>query len=330
MIITRTPFRISFVGGGSDMETFYSRHQGAVLSTSIDKYMYISSHKFFFKDQLRVKYSKTETVNNVEELKHPILRESLKKAGIRGGIEISSIADIPAGTGMGSSSSFTVGLLHNLFAINRQYISAEELAKGACEIEIGILKEPIGKQDQYAAAYGGLNIFYFNTDGTVRVEPLSINNDVYSGLQENLIMFYIGNQRKASNILSEQKQNASQEDKFNTLKSMVGLVSELRDSLYKERINDFGKLLHENWILKQKLASQISNDEIQQIYDTGLKNGAEGGKLLGAGGGGFFLFYCEKQKQQKLKDSLKPLYNFDFKFDQDGSKLIYFADEQFK
>jgi D-glycero-alpha-D-manno-heptose-7-phosphate kinase len=329
MIITRTPFRISFVGGGSDMETFYSRHQGAVLSTSIDKYMYISSHKFFFKDQLRVKYSKTETVNKVEELKHPILREAIKKAGIMGGIEISSIADIPAGTGMGSSSSFTVGLLHNLFAINRQYISAEELASSACEIEIDILKEPIGKQDQYAAAYGGLNILYFNTDGTVRVEPLSIKNEVYNGLQKNLIMFYVGNQRKASIILNEQKQNASREDKFNTLKSMVGLVPELRDCLYKERINDFGKLLHENWILKQKLASQISNDEIQEIYDTGLKNGAEGGKLLGAGGGGFFLFYCEKHKQQKLKDSLKPLYNFDFKFDQDGSKLIYFADEQY-
>ncbi len=330
MIITRTPFRISFVGGGSDMETFYSRHQGAVLSTSINKYMYISSHKFFFKDQVRVKYSKTETVNRIDDLRHPILREALKKAGIRGGIEISSIADIPAGTGMGSSSSFTVGLLHNLYAIKRQYASAEDLAEGACEIEIDILKEPIGKQDQYAAAVGGLNIFYFNKDGSVRIEPLYIKNEIYDRLQENLIMFYTGNQRNASEILSEQKKNVSKEDKFNTLKSMVGLVSELKDSLYNERINDFGKLLHENWILKQKLAIQISNKDIEEIYNTGLKNGAEGGKLLGAGGGGFFLFYCEKHKQQKLKDSLKPLYNFEFKFEQDGSKLIYFADEQLK
>jgi D-glycero-alpha-D-manno-heptose-7-phosphate kinase len=328
MIITRTPFRISFVGGGSDMETFYSRHQGAVLSTSINKYMYISSHKFFFKDQVRVKYSKTETVDRVDDLKHPILREALKKAGLKGGIEISSIADIPAGTGMGSSSSFTVGLLHNLYAIKRQYVSAEELAEGACEIEIDILREPIGKQDQYAAAVGGLNIFYFNPDGSVRIEPLYIKNEVYERLQENLVMFYTGSQRNASDILAEQKKNASQEDKFNVLKSMVTLVRELRDSLYNERINDFGKLLHENWILKQKLASNISNKDIEEIYNTGLKSGAEGGKLLGAGGGGFFLFYCEKHKQQKLKDSLKHLYNFEFKFDQDGSKLIYFGDEQ--
>jgi D-glycero-alpha-D-manno-heptose-7-phosphate kinase len=328
MIITRTPFRISFVGGGSDMETFYSRHQGAVLSTSINKYMYISSHKFFFKDQVRVKYSKTETVERVDDLKHPILREALKKAGLTGGIEISSIADIPAGTGMGSSSSFTVGLLHNLYAIKRQYVSAEELAEGACEIEIDILGEPIGKQDQYAAAVGGLNIFYFNPDGSVRIEPLYIKNEVYEKLQENLVMFYTGSQRNASDILTEQKKNASQEDKFKVLKSMVGLVRELRDSLYDERINDFGKLLHENWILKQKLASSISNKHIEDIYNTGLKSGAEGGKLLGAGGGGFFLFYCEKHKQQKLKDSLKHLYNFEFKFDQDGSKLIYFGDEQ--
>jgi D-glycero-alpha-D-manno-heptose-7-phosphate kinase len=328
MIITRTPFRISFVGGGSDLQTFYSRYQGAVLSTSIDKYMYISSHKFFFKGQLRVKYSKTETVDRVDDLNHPILRETLKKSGLKGGIEISSIADIPAGTGMGSSSSFTVGLLHNLSAIKRQYISAEELAEKACEIEIDILKEPIGKQDQYAAAFGGLNIFYFNKDGTVLVEPLYIKNEIFKKLQENLIMFYIGNQRDASVILSEQKQNSASEDKFNILKSMVKLVPELRDSLYKERINDFGRLLHENWILKQKLASRISNKNVEDIYNTGLKNGAEGGKLLGAGGGGFFLFYCEKNKQQKLKDSLKPLYDFKFKFEQDGSKLIYFADEQ--
>jgi D-glycero-alpha-D-manno-heptose-7-phosphate kinase len=328
MIITRTPFRISFVGGGSDMETFYSKHQGAVLSTSINKYMYISSHKFFFKDQVRVKYSKTETVERIDDLKHPILREALKKAGLKGGIEISSIADIPAGTGMGSSSSFTVGLLHNLYAIKRQYVSSEELAEGACEIEIDILREPIGKQDQYAAAVGGLNIFYFNPDSSVRIEPLYIKNEVYEKLQENLVMFYTGSQRNASDILTEQKKNASQEDKFIVLKSMVGLVRELRDSLYNERINDFGKLLHENWILKQKLASNISNKDIEEIYNTGLKSGAEGGKLLGAGGGGFFLFYCEKHKQQKLKDSLKHLYNFEFKFDQDGSKLIYFGDEQ--
>jgi D-glycero-alpha-D-manno-heptose-7-phosphate kinase len=327
MIISRTPFRISFVGGGSDMEAFYAKHQGAVLSTSIDKYMYISSHRYFYKNQIQVKYSRTETVNNLDEIQHPLLRETLRKAKITGGIEISSIADIPSGTGMGSSSSFTVGLLHNLYAINRKFVSHEVLAKEASEIEIDILKEPIGKQDQYAAAFGGLNIIYFNQDGSVRIEPLYIKSSVYHALENNLIMFYIGNQRKASDILSEQKKNTSQEDKFNTLKQMVGLVFELRNCLYSEKLSDFGKILHENWLLKQKLSSKISNKEIDEIYDTGLNNGATGGKLLGAGGGGFILFYCEKEKQDKLKTALKNIDTFEFKFERDGSKIIYFADE---
>jgi len=328
MIITRTPFRISFVGGGSDMEAFYSQHQGAVLSTSIDKYMYISSHKYFFKDQVRVKYSQTETTEKVQDIKHPILREAIMRSGIEGGIEISSIADIPSGSGMGSSSAFTVGLLHNLHAIQRKYITHEELARQACEMEIDILKEPIGKQDQYAAAYGGLNIISFNKDGSVKVEPLHIKNEIYDTLQDNLIMFFIGNQRKASDILSEQKRNIADSEKFNTLKSMVSLVYDLRDCLYNGKLDDFGPLLHENWLLKQKLASNISNSEIVDIYEKGLKNGATGGKLLGAGGGGFMLFYCEKKNQPKLIEALKPLDYFDFKFEKDGSKLIYFADEQ--
>ena len=329
MIITRTPFRISFVGGGSDMETFYSRHQGAVLSTSINKYMYISTHRFFFPDQIRVKYSQTETVDKLEDLKHPLLREAMLKTGVQGGIEISSIADIPAGTGMGSSSSFTVGTLHNLYAVKRQYITHETLAREACEIEIEKLGEPIGKQDQYAAAFGGLNVIYFNTDGSVQIEPLNIKNDVYLQLQRNLVMFYTGNQRKASDILKEQKQNVSQTEKFNTLKSMVLLVSDLRNSLYTERLDDFGRILHENWILKQRLASQISNIEIEKIYQAGISCGATGGKLLGAGGGGFMLFYCEEKKQQKLMDHMKPLRKLDFSFDREGSKLIYYADEEF-
>jgi D-glycero-alpha-D-manno-heptose-7-phosphate kinase len=328
MIISRTPFRISFVGGGSDMETFYSRNPGAVLSTSIDKYMYISSHRYFYKDQIQVKYSQTETVSDINEIKHPLLRESLRKANITGGIEISSIADLPAGTGMGSSSSFTVGLLHNLYAINRRYVTQDKLAAEACEIEIEILKEPIGKQDQYAAAYGGLNVIHFNKNGSVKVEPLYIENEIYEMLGKNLVMFFIGNQRKASDILSEQKKNSSQEDKYKILKQMVGLVSELKDCLYSGTLCDFGKILHENWILKQKLASKISNTEVENIYKTALDNGATGGKLLGAGGGGFMLFYCETDKQQKLFEALKPLKPYDFSFERDGSKIIYFADEQ--
>jgi D-glycero-alpha-D-manno-heptose-7-phosphate kinase len=329
MIITRTPFRISFVGGGSDMETFYSRHQGAVLSTSINKYMYISTHKYFFPDQIRVKYSKTETVHELKKLRHPLLREAMMKTGVQAGIEISSIADIPAGTGMGSSSSFTVGTLHNLYTVMQRKVTHETLAREACDIEIVKLGEPIGKQDQYAAAYGDLNIIYFNTDGSVRIEPMNIKDEIYSQLQRNLVMFFTGTQRKASDILTEQKRNASQDEKFNTLKAMVSLVSDLRESLYAERLQDFGRILHENWILKQKLASQISNGEIEEIYRAGISGGATGGKLLGAGGGGFMLFYCEEQKQQKLIDRLKDLRKLDFSFEREGSKILYNDYEEF-
>jgi D-glycero-alpha-D-manno-heptose-7-phosphate kinase len=326
MIITRTPFRISFVGGGSDLREFYSQCQGAVLSTSINKYMYISSHKFFEEDKIRAKYSITETVQNLDDLKHDIIREALKKVNIRGGVEVSSIADIPAGTGMGSSSAFTVGLLHNLNAIKREYVSKEILAEEACRMEIDILKEPIGKQDQYAAAFGGLNIFRFNANETVSVEPLHLKQEVYNQLQENLILFFIGNARKASDILIEQKENIVKADKFSVLKEMVALVDILKDELYKGNLDEFGKLLNQNWLLKQKLASKISNDNVSELYNLGLRNGATGGKLLGAGGGGFLLFYCPKEKQGKLIDAM-PARHFDFSFDQEGTKLIYFGDE---
>jgi D-glycero-alpha-D-manno-heptose-7-phosphate kinase len=206
MIITRTPFRISFVGGGSDLEAFYSKSPGAVLSTSINQYMYISSHNFFDRDKIRVKYSQTETVNNASELQHPILRTILSKFQLSG-IEVSSIADVPSGTGMGSSSSFTVGVLHNIYTALGLEVSKEQLAREACEIEIDILKEPIGKQDQYAAAYGGLNIFRFYADGSVTAEPLQMNAETADALDKHLVMFYIGNQRKASDILAEQKKN---------------------------------------------------------------------------------------------------------------------------
>lgn len=325
MIITKTPFRISFVGGGSDLEAFYAQSPGAVLSTSINQYMYISSHKFFEEDKIRTKYSQTETVSQLEDLKHPILKEALRKFRISGGIEISSIADLPGGTGMGSSSSFTVGVLHNLHAHTNSHASKEELAAGACEIEIDLLKEPIGKQDQYAAAFGGLNVIEFHKNGGVSVLPVYLSKELNQQLQDNLCLYYIGNQRSASSILSEQKKNTSSEDKFRTLQEMVKLVYELRDTLMKGQLDDFGRLMHENWVMKQRLASGISNPLINELYDIALKNGAMGGKLLGAGGGGFMLFYCPKEKQEKLDQALKQVRRFDFKFEQDGSKLIYYG-----
>lgn len=327
MIITRTPFRISFVGGGSDLESFYSRHKGAVISTSINKYMYISSHKFFEEDKIRVKYSKTETVSHSDELQHPILRTVLKKFNVKGGLEVSSIADVPSGTGLGSSSAFTVGVLHNLHLIRKNPVHREQLAAEACHVEIDLLQEPIGKQDQYATAMGGLNLIEFETNGEVKVTPVDPGNETLSALENNLLMFYTGDQRSASNILAEQKKNTAQEDKFKALQSMVSLVYDTVNAINNSNLNDFGKVLHENWMLKKQLASGITNPLIDEAYESAMKNGALGGKLLGAGGGGFLLFYCPLNLQQKLIATLKPLRQFDFKFDQDGSKLIHFSDE---
>lgn len=324
MIITKTPFRISFVGGGSDLESFFSKRKGAVLSTTIDKYMYISTHKFFEGDKIRCKYSQTETVDSVDELKHPILRTVLKDSNLKG-IEVSSIADIPGGTGMGSSSSFTVGLLHNLSAYQGKLVSKEDLGSGACRVEIDLLGEPIGKQDQYAAAYGGLNIIEFHPDGTVKVEPVYISRETRKALNENLRLYYIGNQRSASKILAEQKKNTSQSDKFAALEKMVDLVYELKEVLIQGELEKFGDLLHQNWLLKQSLAKGITNPRINELYSSALEAGARGGKLLGAGGGGFMLFYADEDKHQALDEKMKALDAefFPFEMETDGSKVIH-------
>lgn len=307
------------------MAAFYERQKGAVLSTSIDRYMYLSSHRFFEAGQIRAKYSLTETVEQVSELKHPIIRTALQMMGIEGGIEISSIADVPSGTGMGSSSSFTVGLLHNLSAWSKRYVSKDELARMACEIEIERLGEPIGKQDQYAAAYGGLNLIEFLPDGSVRVEPQHIASERKSQLEARLLMFYTGTQRSASAILGEQQRNVSQDDKFRALSEMVELVYELQKVLYSGDLDDFGRILHQNWELKKALASGISNGPIDQAYEAARKAGALGGKLLGAGGGGFLLFYCREELQTAVTDALSTLRPFDFRFENEGSKLIYYG-----
>ena len=327
MIITRTPFRISFVGGGSDIEDFYRYSQGAVLSCTINKFMYIYSHNFFDEDKIRVKYLQTETVTDVNQLKHPIVREVLKKFKINGALEISSNADVPAGTGLGSSSSFTVGLLHNLYTIFGKFVTKEQLAEESCDIEINKLKEPIGKQDQYAAAFGGLNLIKFNPSGTVNIEPIHLKKNTYTTLQDNLLMFYTGRQRKTASILLEQKNNMHSKSKFETLKKMVDFVWELRDALYDGDLNKFGAILHKNWLLKQQLASKICNPKIKNLYDKALKNGAIGGKLLGAGGGGFLLLYCDQNKQKILKKAMYPLRELKFNLENEGSKLLYVGDE---
>jgi len=327
MIITRTPFRISFVGGGSDLGAFYRKSPGAVLSTTINKYMYLSSHRFFEEDKVRIKYSRTETHRNIMDIQHPIVKEVLKTFDVDGALEISSIADVPAGTGLGSSSSYTVGLLHNMYTKFSVFVTKERLAREACEIEIEKLGEPIGKQDQYAASYGGLNVITFNLNESVNVEAIHLKRSTYESLEKNLIMFYTGLQRKTASILTEQKVNMKEKVRFETLKKMVELVWEVRDTLYNGDLTEFGNLLHRNWILKQRLASKISNPELNSLYDKALSNGAIGGKILGAGGGGFLLLYCDEENQEKVRNALHPLKEMTFGFDREGSKLIYVGDE---
>lgn len=323
MIITRTPFRVSFIGGGSDLKSFYSKRKGAVLSTTINKYIFISSHPFFNRRAFQLKYSKTELANSVNKIKHPILREALKKLKIKGGIEISSNADIPAGTGLGSSSAFTVGLLQNLYALQAKDMPKNKLAEEACQIEIDILKAPIGKQDQYSSSFGGLNLIEFQGYDTVRVKPIVIAIEDKIKLQKNLLMFYTKIQRSASKILKKQQYFMSDSDKFSLVDEMVPYVYLLRDALYQKQFDYLGEVLHKGWQLKKRITSKITNKAIDYYYDKALKAGAIGGKLLGAGGGGFLLFYCPLKKQDKLRSALRNLFELKFTFDHEGSKVIY-------
>ncbi|CAI8305537.1 MAG: D-glycero-alpha-D-manno-heptose 7-phosphate kinase [Owenweeksia sp. TMED14] len=324
MIITRTPFRISFVGGGSDLPSFYQEHGGAVISSTINKYMYISSHDFFEKNRIRTKYSVTETVNSVAEIKHPILRTIMQRINVNVGLEVSSIADVPAGTGMGSSSSFTVGTLHNMMAREGRLkeVNKSWLGEQACAVEIDDLKEPIGKQDQYAAAFGGLNIIRFKKDGSVIVDPINIGDDNLKEFSKYLRLYYIGNQRSASNILAIQNKELLKADKIAAMKTMVSLVDEFAGFIKKSNWEDCGRVIDENWALKQSLANGISNSIIQDIYLKGRRNGAWGAKLLGAGGGGFMLFFGPPSSHSTIDNALN-MNPFPFELESLGSQVIF-------
>lgn len=327
MIISRTPFRISFAGGGTDLQAFYSKEYGCVTSTAINKYMHIAVHKFFDKNKILLKYSKTELVDSLEKVEHPIFREAMRMVGIDSGIEITSIADIPSGTGLGSSCSFTIGLLHALYAYKGKFVSQERLAQEACKIEITILNEPIGKQDQYAAAYGNLNYIQFNPDEAVDVRPIVCHPEIKKQLQKNLLLFWTGMTRSTASVLIEQKKNMETDTKkFANLQKMKKLAEELRDALNGDNLSKFGEVLHEGWLLKKELASAITNDEIDQLYDKAMSAGAGGGKLLGAGGGGFLLFYCPEEKKERVRGAV-PLQEIPFQFDTQGSKIIYVGDK---
>jgi D-glycero-alpha-D-manno-heptose-7-phosphate kinase len=320
MIITRTPLRISFCGGGSDLPSFYERFGGHVVSTTIDKYIYLTLERSFHTDITSLKYSKVEKVRSFDDIEHPIFRECLRMHDVKG-VEINSTADIPSGTGMGSSSSFTVGVINLLRAYQGKATDKESLARRACEMEIDVLKEPIGKQDQYAAAHGGLNYYAFNKDGSVDVEPLALSEDLIETLGRRLVLFYTGGERSSSDILK--KQNKSSEKRDSNQKKMCSLAIRLKDDLLSGDIDSVGELLNEGWKLKRELVDGITNSRIDDIYEIGMANGAEGGKLLGAGGAGFMLFYAHEKEQPGLKAALSGCREIPFKMESEGSKIVF-------
>lgn len=328
MIIVKTPTRVSFCGGGSDLPAFYEKHGGIVLSTGLSKYIYLSIHPFFYPDQTICKYSASELVSHPSELKHPIFRVLLERFGVNG-VEIVSTADVPAGTGLGSSSSFTVALLHVLHAYTGKYVSPNRLAEEACHTEIDILKDPIGKQDQYAAAFGGLNVFRFRKNGHVDVEPVIISNETMDYMEKNLLMFYTGDLRFASEILAEQSKNiVSDTEKEKAQLKICSLTEELYKEIVNENIDLLGPILHAGWEQKRQLASGISNPLIDEAYEAAMMAGASGGKLLGAGGGGFLLFYVPEYRHNSVKNALSHLRYTKFGFSQSGSSVIYVGDKR--
>ncbi len=331
MIISRTPFRISFLGGGTDLSSFYEQEEGAVLSTSINKYMYITVNDRF-DESYRLSYSKTEIVKSIDEIEHKILKVVLKKYAAlasekngKRGLEILSMADIPGGTGLGSSSSFTVGLLHAMKAHCGVFQSASDLAREASEIEIDILHEPIGKQDQYAAAFGGLQFIRFLPDGQVSCDPVICSKNEKANLQASMLLLYTGKTRSASKVLSEQK--AKTAEKREELREMAKLAYNMKQKLEQEApIAKIGELLHEGWQIKRSLASGIADPQIDDWYQAALKAGAWGGKILGAGGGGFLLFLCDPEKKSKIATELNDLRSIDVGFDSFGSKIIFVSE----
>ena len=323
MIISRTPFRVSFAGGGTDLRAFYQHEPGAVVSTTINKYMYLTVNERF-DHTVRVSYSKTEIVETAGEVEHPLVREALKKAGIANGIEVTSISDIPAGTGFGSSSSFTVGLLNALYAYTGTYAPPERLAQEACEIEIDIVGEPIGKQDQYIAAYGGLQYIRFNPDESVFVDPVVCTAELKRALGDRLLLFYTGITRSASEILNEQRKETEQGNTIDFLRKMAYLAGEIRRIFQEGRdLDEFGELLHEGWMLKRELASGITNALIDAAYERARNAGAVGGKILGAGGGGFLLVYGREDKHPAIRKALADLREVPFDIEPQGTKIVH-------
>lgn len=324
MIIARSPLRISLGGGGTDLPSYYEEHEGFLISAAIDKYVYITVHENF-EEELWLKYSKYEKVKRIEEVQHPIIREALKMLDFPSyNLEIWSMADIPAGTGLGSSSSFTTALLRALHAYNNDIVSTRTLAEEACEIEMNRLKEPIGKQDQYIAAYGGLTCMNFHKDGYVWVEPLNIGKETLYNLEDGLLLFFTGFSRSASSILDVQDKKSKEKDEEMTqnLHFVKELGLQSKKAFEMSKLDEFADIMNTHWEYKKKRASGMSNPQINEWYDLALKNGALGGKLIGAGGGGFLMFYAKDKVKLRKIMNLAGLTEVRFRFEMQGSKVI--------
>jgi len=324
MIISRTPFRVSFFGGGTDYPVWYRENKGAVLSTTIDKYCYITCWYLppFFDYSNRIVWSRIETVKDISEIQHPAVRVTLQFMKIKGGVEIHHAADLPARTGLGSSSSFTVGLLHALYALNGLMPSKMQLAKDAIHIEQNLLKENVGSQDQVSVAFGGFNKIEFSGNENPHVSPIIMNGGKLQQLQDHMMLVFTGFSRTASEVAAEQIKNTPK--RVNELKTMLQMVDEAISILKSNDLTGFGKLLHESWQLKRGLTDRISSPEIDDIYAAALSAGATGGKLLGAGGGGFLLLFAEPEIQPVIKEKLDHLLCVPFRFENRGSQIIFY------
>lgn len=327
MIITRTPLRISFFGGGTDYPIYYREHGGKVLSTTISKYNYLTIRELppFFDHKYRIRYYKSEYKNSIEEIEHPSVKSCLEFMDIDNGIELVHTGDVPAMSGMGSSSAFTVGLLHSLYALKGEFVTKRKLALEAIEIEQNRIGEAVGSQDQVAAAFGGFNKIEFLQDGRVIVSPLPLAKGKIEELELSICLFFTGISRTASEIAK--KQIIATEKKISELDKMKQMVDEACNILCSSNFSakDFGELLNESWYLKRSITNCISNDFIDEVYQRGLKAGAIGGKLLGAGGGGFLAFVVEKDRRERLIESLQDLLHVPFHFDQMGSHIIHYS-----
>jgi D-glycero-alpha-D-manno-heptose-7-phosphate kinase len=325
MIVSRAPVRFSLGGGGTDLPSYAREHGGFVVSAAVDKFCFVCLARRFYPN-IRLAYSESEIVDSVDQIKHRILREALRHVDVTGGIELHSLADVPGSTGLGSSSSFTVALLNALHAFKREFVSAEFLAREACHIEIDVLKEPIGKQDQYIAAYGGISAITFNRDGSVDVERLPLREEVIDELESNLVIYYSGVERSASTVLKEQAKTIveNREAAIQRMHRIKELGRETKRILLAGEIDTYGEMLHEHWTNKRKLAASMTDSVLDEHYEAARNAGAIGGKLMGAGGGGFFMFYVRAGDRRRVHDALaaRGLRPMRFRFDFDGARII--------